>query len=205
MGNTVTHYIWYMRGKRRGMTMGAINRGFGIACFSTLFLVTALAGCTVKGTSPEVLTPRPQKFSIIVVGSIAMEDKLWDNLVPHFRRGLVQQLNEKKAFDGVLDSAPPILPESAVIFSGKVTEVEKGSAALRWIVGLGAGRAYVKGNFEFRDAGGQVLARLAASESYLGGAGIGGAGFLDMEDLMRRFGETMAERIVQWSRGEKME
>jgi hypothetical protein len=52
---------------------------------------------------------------------------------------------------------------------------------------------------------GETLAKFQAREAYAGGLGIGGAGFIDMEDLMRRFGKTIAEKTVQWSRGEKIE
>jgi hypothetical protein len=170
-----------------------------------LSLAAALSGCTFKHVVPEVFAAPTQKYSEVVVGEIAVEDTLWESLVPHFRRGLVGRLNEKKVFDKTVDPAPASVADSAIRFAGKITEVDKGSTALRWIVGFGAGRARVSGVFEIRDARDQVLARLEAKESYAGGAGIGGAGFLDMEDLMRRFGETMAEKIIQWSRGEKLE
>jgi len=100
---------------------------------------------------------------------------------------------------------PAELPESSLIISGKITEVTKGNAALRWIVGFGAGKAKVKGNFEICNAKSMTLLKFEADESYAGGAGIGGAGFLDMEDLMRRFGETIGKKTVLWSRGEKIE
>jgi hypothetical protein len=52
---------------------------------------------------------------------------------------------------------------------------------------------------------GTERAKFTARESYLGGAGIGGAGFLDMEDLVRRFAETVAETTRKWARGEKID
>jgi hypothetical protein len=55
-----------------------------------------------------------------------------------------------------------------------------------------------------RDDADRALGTFSGSESYLGGVGTGGAGFLDMEDLMQRFGKSMAERLAQWSRGEKV-
>ena len=45
------------------------------------------------------------------------------------------------------------------------------------------------------------VAEFDAEESYMGGAGIGGISFLDMEDLMRKFGRRVAERVIRWSRG----
>jgi len=170
-----------------------------------VMLTGGVIGCTFKEVTPEVLKAPTQKYPVIVVGDITVEDKLWEYLVPHFRRGLVKELTEQKAFDAVLDAAPTPMPDSAVLVTGNITEIDKGNLALRWLVGFGAGKAQVSGAFEIRDSGGQALAKLKASESYLGGAGIGGAGFLDMEDLMRRFGETMADKITMWSRGEKLE
>ncbi len=176
-----------------------------VALVLPIILAGGLVGCTVKQIKPEVLVPSAQKYSAVAIGDIGTEDKLWEYLVPHFRRGLIQRLSEKQAFEAIFDPAPPQMAETAVLFTGKFTNIDKGNAALRWIVGFGAGKAQVEGVFELRDPRGGTLAKLAASESYLGGAGIGGAGYLDMEDLMRRFGETMGDRIIQWSRGEKIE
>ncbi len=49
------------------------------------------------------------------------------------------------------------------------------------------------------------MIRFSGGESYAGGVGIGGAGFLDMEDLMRRFGATVADTVGRWAKGEKIE
>jgi hypothetical protein len=155
--------------------------------------------------NPDVITTPAQKYSAVAVGDITMEDKLWEYLIPHFRRGLAQGFAEEKAFDAVLDPAPEKLSQSSLLLSGKIIEVDKGSTALRWIVGFGAGKAKVKGVFEIRSCDGICLARFEAQESYAGGAGIGGANLLDMEDLMRRFGSTIAQKAVQWSRGEKVD
>jgi len=164
-----------------------------------------LSACTFKSVTPEVMEAPPQKVTMLAVGEIVSQDRLWEYLVPHFRRGLTEKLAELKAFEAVLDPAPTPLPPQAALFSGVITEVEKGSTALRWIVGFGAGKAHVDGRFAIRDPSAKDLATLTARESYLGGAGIGGAGLLDMEDLMRRFGATMGDRIARWFRGEKIE
>jgi hypothetical protein len=114
-------------------------------------------------------------------------------------------MNEQKAFDKIKDPCPVPLPDLSLLVSRKITQIEKGNAALRWIVGFGAGKAYVKGTFEISDAKSEKLAIFEADELYAGGAGIGGAGFLDMDDLMRSFGATIAKKTVQWSRGKKLE
>jgi hypothetical protein len=158
----------------------------------------------MKNVSPGTLEAPTQKYAKVAVGPITVTDKLWESLVPHFRRGFVTRLAELRTFDAVLDPAPSPLPAATVLISGQIVEVQKGSAAKRLFVGMGAGKALVSGNFEARDSANQILGMFSASESYLGGIGIGGAGLLDMEDLMQRFGTSMAERLGQWARGEKI-
>lgn len=188
--------------------MNYINRYCRMALLLTiLYLIIAggMTGCTFKHVRPELVTAPPQKYSIIAVGNITMEDKLWDYLIPHFRRGFVQGLAAQKAFETVLDPAPEKLEGSSLLLSGKITEVNKGSTALRWIVGFGAGRAKVSGVFEIFNNEGVKLVRYEAGESYAGGAGIGGADYVDIGDLMERLGKTVAERTARWSRGEKID
>lgn len=72
-------------------------------------------------------------------------------------------------------------------------------------MGFGAGKATVKKGFEILSAKGTQLAKFETDESYVGGAGIGGAGFLEMQDLIRRFGAAIGKKIVRWSRGEKID
>jgi hypothetical protein len=171
-------------------------------------LVTALlvAACTFQAVRPEVSVVPAQRYTTFVVADIQAKDKLWDPLVPHFKRGVVERLTEEKAFETVTETPPAAAPAaSTVALTGTITEVEKGSAALRWIVGMGAGQAKVKGVFEIKDAAGATLVRFEARESYLGGVGMGGAGFLDMEELMKRLGSTVGKTARRWSRGEPID
>ena len=130
-----------------------------------VMLTGGVIGCTFKEVTPEVLKAPTQKYPVVVVGDITVEDKLWEYLVPHFRRGLAKELAGQKALDAVLETAPAPMPDSAALITGKITEIDKGSTALRWIVGFGAGKAHVSGAFEIRDTGGQTLAKFKASES----------------------------------------
>lgn len=160
------------------------------------------AGCTFAGLKPELAgAPPPSPPRVLVLGEVKVADPLWQSYIPHFRRGVEDWVRGKGAFESVLAERPAELPADSIVLVGTLTEVDKGSTALRWIVGMGAGQAKVKGDFEIQDPGGVALARFSARESYLGGAGIGGAGFLDMEDLVRRFAETVAETTRDWSRG----
>jgi hypothetical protein len=104
----------------------------------------------------------------------------------------------------VLIEPPPETAPDSVVLRGTITEVDKGSAVLRFLIGMGAGQAQVKGAFEIARPDGAVLASFTARESYLGGAGIGGAGLLDTDDLIRRFAETVAKTTRDWARGESI-
>lgn len=188
--------------------MNYINRYGRMALLLVILYViiaSGMAGCTFKHVKPELVTAPTQKYSTVALGDITMEDKLWDNLIPHFRRGVVNGLAQQKAFQTVLESAPEILPESALLLSGKINEVNKGSTALRWIVGFGAGKAKVKGVFEICGCDGKKLVKFEAQKSYAGGAGLGGANYVDIEELTQRLGKTIAEKVVRWSRGENIE
>jgi uncharacterized protein DUF4410 len=175
--------------------------------WATLLIVAALfGGCTFASVKPELMTaPPPQAPRILVIGDVRVADGGWDPYRPQFTRAVEKWLSEKQAFESVLLERPTMLPEGSIVLAGTITEVDKGSAALRWIVGMGAGQAKVKGNFEITDARGTALARFSTRESYLGGAGIGGAGFLDMNDLVRRFAESVAQTTVRYVRGEAIE
>jgi hypothetical protein len=169
------------------------------------FLGAAMPGCTFQSVKPEVSLAPPQQYTTFILGEIRAEDRAWDGLQHHFRKGVVEWLKEKKAFETVLDTAPAAPVGSAITLSGTITEIDKGSVALRILVGMGAGQAKVKGVFEIKDSAGSTLVKFAARESYLGGAGMGGAGLLDMDDLVKRFGETVAQTALKWSRGEPIE
>jgi len=172
-----------------------------------VILTVSLNGCTFSGVRPVTVAPAPKAVpTAIIVGDIKVADALWDPYRLQFSRGAAEWLKRNGTFPSVLTQPPDQMPAKAVVLVGTITEVDKGSTALRWIVGMGAGQAKVKGDFEIQSAAdGVVLVRFSSRESYLGGAGIGGAGFLDMEDLVKRFAETVAEATVKWAKGETIE
>ena len=164
-------------------------------------LAQAVAGCTASHVQTRRAEHPEAKPATLALEPLRFQDRLWEPLGPHFERGLRERLSEEQAFAEIFSPPPQPLGSSAVLLSGTITEVDKGSAALRWLVGFGAGKQKVAGTFRLLDPGGRTLAEFDAEESYMGGAGIGGISFLDMEDLMRKFGRHVAERVVRWSRG----
>lgn len=161
------------------------------------------AGCTFSAVKPEVVgTPPSRPPAVLIVGNVEVASPVWEIHVPRFRHSVAEWLTRNGGFGAVLVKAPSETPLDGVVLAGTITEVDKGSTALRRMVGMGAGQAKVKGDFEIRDPGGRVLARFTARESYLGGASIGGSGFLDMDDLVKRFAETVAETTKKWAAGQ---
>jgi hypothetical protein len=99
----------------------------------------------------------------------------------------------------VLDTAPNPPQAGLLLTSGKVTEIDKGSTALRFLIGFGAGRARMAGEFKLADASGATVAQFSVSKEYSGGAGIGGADLVDMDTLATQLGEAAASVIVDWN------
>jgi Domain of unknown function (DUF4410) len=161
------------------------------------------AGCTFSAVTPQtVAVPPAPAPSTLVLGEITAADPAWEGATLVFKRGVSEWLGRNGGFQTVVIEPVPETSPDRVVLRGTITEVDKGSAALRILIGMGAGQARVKGAFEIARPDGTVLANFTARESYLGGTGIGGAGFLDIDDLVRRFAETVAKTTRDWARGE---
>ena len=169
-------------------------------------IVVLLGACTTTTITPELVQPAPeQKIDTVVVADLTSEDELLNLYIPHLRQGLVARLREAEDFREVIVGSPSPAPPAAIVISGKLTEIDKGSTAARWIIGFGAGRAIARATFEIKDAGGATLARFESRKAYSGGAGLGGANLLDMDDLVRKLGEETANSLIRWSNGEPLE
>jgi len=174
--------------------------------FLVLLAALLVAGCTFSAVKPELVGSPPKNTPpTLILGEIRVADPLWESAKPHFRRGVSDWYTRNGGFQSVLSEPPATPAPDSITLTGTITEVDKGSTALRWIIGMGAGQAKVKGEFQILGPDGAVLTTFTARESYLGGAGIGGAGFLDMDDLVRRFAETVAETTRKWAGGEAID
>ena len=177
-----------------------------IAAVSVLLALFLAAGCTFGGVTPINMTAAPPKRpTTLILGEIQIANPAWTNAPLNFRGRAYDWLTKNPSFDKILTEAPAEPIVESITLTGTITELDEGSAALRFFVGMGAGQAQAKGEFRILGPDGAELARFQARRSYLGGAGIGGAGLLDMDDLVRRLGESVAEMTVQWSRGEPLE
>jgi hypothetical protein len=161
-----------------------------------------LIGCTTTILQPQLLRQPAIAYRVIAVGSVSAADEdLGHSAAVFARRGLVAELIKSQQFAEVLDSAANPPQPGSLLTSGKVTEIDKGSTALRFLIGFGAGRARMTGEFKLADASGAALAQFSVIKEYSGGAGIGGADLVDMDTLATQLGEAAASAIVKWNQG----
>ncbi len=178
------------------------------ACGKAVFLFAVgvfLASCTTTTITPEVVNAPSRDYDKVVIGDIGADDELWETQLPYLRKGIAEKLREDEKFAEVFDPTPEAVPEDAIVISGQVSEIEKGSKALRFIIGFGAGRAKAAGLFSIHDAQGTILARFESRKAYSGGAGIGGFDMLDMDEIMEELGKETALSIIRWAKGESLE
>jgi hypothetical protein len=157
--------------------------------------------CTTVSVAPQSLQAPAQTYRTVIIGKIDTQDPTYAHLAGFFRKGFVQRLGELKGFDSVADASTSSAPPDAILISGTLTEIDKGDAVLRMLVGMGAGREHVTAKVEIQSSEGKSLGHFEARKAYSGGIGIGGAGFLDIEDLTKQVGEQAAQSLVDWSQG----
>ena len=169
--------------------------------FIPVLMVGLIASACATTTVDKNMLQTPAKtYPIVVIGDFNTDDNLWQSYVARARRGLDTKLMDSKAFTQVVDPGASPLPANAVVVTGKVTEADKGSTAARWLIGFGAGKAHITAEFQLAEPNGVVLGKFSVRKAYSGGAGIGGANLLDMDDLAQQLGEETANTIVAWAK-----
>jgi hypothetical protein len=183
---------------RREAAGSSMRRVLNVPAYG--LLISALVGCTGTTVLPNVTRQAvPKSYTVAVIAEISGNDELWRNYTIETRREFINELIARQAFTQVLDS-PPTSAANVLTVKGQITEVEKGSAAARWIVGFGAGRAHLTAEFQLMDSAGTSFASYSVRKTYAGGAGIGGAGFLDMDDLAQKLGKEAADSLADWAK-----
>lgn len=165
-----------------------------------------ISGCTGTTVRPSMHPQSVAKtYTTVAVGEITVSDELWHNYAIEIHRELAAELTASGAFPQVLDPLPTPLPDGTLVVSGRLTEVDKGSTAARWIIGFGAGRAHMTAEFELKDANSEKVGTYTVRKTYAGGAGIGGGNLLDMDDLARKLGKEAADSLGNWAKTGKFE
>jgi Domain of unknown function (DUF4410) len=183
------------------MVTTSIERRRSAACIVALSLLAACSTASVTATNSQ----KPTQAYTIVLGEVTASDDSSQKLLPYFRIGFAQRLQELSGSPTVsVAGAAPTPPDAAVV-SGEVLRASAGSAAVRFLIGFGAGSAKMRADFKIRDAAGNLLTEFAGSKSYAGNLGIGGFDVADMNSLMSKFGAQTAEAAWHWSKGEPIE
>jgi len=172
-----------------------------------------LTGCTGRfhEIKPQsVGLPPREKPRVLLVGQVNATDPRLSEpeqamMVHAFQLGVEKWCAEHKGLEVRKDVAATNAPASAIVLTGAITEVEKGSAAARFLVGMGAGQQRVVGDFAVNGSDGTKLWAFSARKSYLGGTGVGGMDLLKVEDLVDQLGQLVAETTDKWLRGEKIQ
>ena len=189
--------------------MSAVADSGGTTLRSDLFRPRAIlvavavlsAACTAARIQPQSAAGAPRVYATITIGDITMLNPVEDSLLPVFRRGLSKGFAEANmpttelAAEGTSDSG-------VVVLAGRITELNRGSAMMRWSIGMGAGAARVSGMFFMLSASGDTLTAFQAEQTYKGGFGLGGLNFLSFEEVVDRLGKTVAAKAAQWARGQ---
>lgn len=178
-----------------------------------LWLLTGLSGCvgTFREIKPLSITPPPDpRPTSIVLAQVEVRDGRLSaperEILEHaFQLGVEKWCADAPGLALITASAPPATATHSVRLVGVITEVEKGSAAERFWIGMGAGQARIQGDFEIQSADGKTLVSFHARKSYLGGAGIGGWDMMRMDELAGELGKLVAETTAKWCRGDPIE
>jgi hypothetical protein len=171
-----------------------------IGCIGTFKELKPLGGGPPPQQRPSVLAVAEIKITDVRISE--PEEKM---LIHAFQLGVEKWCAEHKAFEFRKDVSITNGPSTAIVLTGAITEIEKGSASARFWVGMGAGQQRVQGNFAVNAADGTKLTAFSARKSYLGGQGIGGWDMMKLEDLMDQLGQLVAETTDKWLRGEKIQ
>lgn len=172
----------------------------GRICGGGILLLTA--ACTTVTVTPDIPAPANiQSYRLVTLGAVDARQPDYAYLIQFFREGFVRRLNELKAFDAVSDNSPNPPGPGTLVVTATLVEVDKGDVALRLFIGMGAGRERAGAHLAVKSADGNTLGTFDVHKAYSGGAGIGGASFIDIEDLTKQVGEQAAQSLVDWSQG----
>jgi hypothetical protein len=176
-----------------------------------LSVVALAAGCTFAKVKPSVsAAPLTDKPSTLVVGDIRVTDESIsapeaDMFAHAVRFGIGQWIQKHGAVLSVVEAGKAEPEATAITVTGNVHQIHKGSKALRFWVGMGAGQAKMEGEFTVTDAHGNIVNKFTARRSYLGGSGMGGWDMVSMDDLGRQLGQSVGETIAEWVAGKNLE
>lgn len=187
----------------RRSCLGALAAGLALlssGCVSTFKEVKPLST-----GAPPTIKPTALALGEVKVSDGRLNGTEQEAMAKAFQSGVEKWCAEHRSLELLKNVELTNLPTSAILLEGNITEVEKGSAAARFWVGMGAGQQRALGDFALRDPVGTNLISFKARKSYLGGTGIGGMDMLKLEDLVDQLGQLVAETTDRWLRDGKID
>lgn len=178
-----------------------------------LALVLAAVGCvsTFKNVTPISNSPPPAvRPTVLALGEINITDPRWsdwdrEGMVIAFERGVEDWCARHQGLSFYSIQPPTNTPPAeSLVLRGTIREVNPGSSDARFWVGMGAGKAVIRGQFTLDSSDGTTQLRFNARNSYLGGTGIGGGDFLSLDELMTQLGKMAAQTADKWVKNQKL-
>ena len=186
--------------------MGSPNHIRIIGLLTALLCFSTSLACTFTTVKTRFAAPPPKENPrVIVVGEFRCSYTRSDKDLYYFKKGLLRRLRENEAFSRVETRPETPVPKDGVKLTGVIRLVDGGDSLGRYLIGLGVGEASVYGDFVLRGPKGGIKADFAAWRKYKGGAGIGGADFLCVEDMLALLGETVADVVIDWTKGKPID
>jgi Domain of unknown function (DUF4410) len=179
----------------------SFRSGFGLGRVLAVAALVALGACTTVTVTPEGAMAPKETYKTVVVSFQPPPNDYVGDYGPFFREGLLRRLRELKAFDTIVEAPKKPNGPDALYVSATLTDVDKGNEAVRMLIGFGAGREHASAELDLKTSDGKSLGHLEIRKAYSGGAGIGGAGFITIEDLTKQVGEQAAQSLLDWSQG----
>jgi hypothetical protein len=171
-----------------------------VGCVSTFKEVKPLAAGSPPAIKPTALALGPLKLT-----DVRLSEPEQEAMTKAFQSGVGKWCAKHKKLELIKNVEVTNLPPNAILLEGTIAEIEKGSAAARFWVGMGAGQQRAVGEFTVRGPDGAKLTSFTARKSYLGGQGIGGWDMMKLEDLVGELGELAAETTEKWLSGAKID
>ncbi len=133
------------------------------------------------------------EYSFVDDKERAVIDKMTPNLIKSIGDSLEAELKSRKLFSKVVRNGKPT--GKAVILEGSIIEFNAGSKALKWFIGYGAGKVYLKGKGHMIDAqsGKELVAYEDRETGYLGSMTV-----MSFDDVFPIQARSMGENLAKF-------
>ena len=166
-----------------------------VAAAASLFLASCGTTSSLRDAQGAAIAPAP-KFSKVVVQNYTSTvtddeaDKAQVAASGFFPDHIVNELREEGGFTSVSRTAKP--DTDTLVIEGVVTRYVEGNAALRLLVGMGAGSSHFDATTQFKDAKGNVLGKIESDKvSWALGGGLAAS------QTTQKFMKGAAEKIAE--------